>query len=108
MNPITQEEVYRALQWLVDNAQRASEARATRLYLEDYSKVIKSTLMSEHLEDGVTAQERFALSDERYKIHLDGLRVAIAEDEKFRWLKDAANAKVEAFRTFEASTRQVR
>ena len=108
MNPITQEEVSKALQWLVDNAAKASEARATRLYLEDYTKVLKATLMAEHIEEGVTAQERFALSDNRYKIHLDGLRVAIAEDEKFRWLKDAANAKLEAYRTLEASTRQVR
>ena len=108
MNPITQEEVYRALQWLVDNAQHAAEARAIRLHLEDYSKVIKATIMAEHLEDGVTAQERFAYADVRYKIHLDGLQVAIAKDEKFRWLKDAANAKIEAFRTLEASTRQVR
>ena len=108
MNPITQEDVSRALQWLVDNAARAAEARATRLYFEDYSKVLKATIMAEHAEEGVGVQERYALSDARYKIHLDGLRVAIAEDEKLRWLRGAAEAKLEAYRTLEASTRQVR
>ena len=92
----------------MDNATKASEARATRLYLEDYSKVLKATIMAEHIDEGLGAQERCALADGRYKIHLDGLRVAIAEDEKLRWLRGAAEAKVEAYRTFEASTRQVR
>lgn len=108
MNPITQEDVCRALQWLVDNAARSSEFRATRLHLEDYSKVIKATIMAEHADKGVGVQERFALADERYKIHLDGLRVAIAEDERLRLLRGAAEARIEAYRTFEASTRQVR
>ena len=108
MNPITQEDVSRALQWLVDNAARAAEARATRLYLEECSKVLKATIMSEHIEKSLGAQERHALADNRYKIHLDGLRVAIAEDEKMRRLRGAAEAKLEAYRTLEASTRQVR
>ena len=108
MNPITQATVSLALQWLVDNAARAAEARATRLYLEDYTKVLKATIMAERVGETLGVQERCALADGRYKIHLDGLRVAIAEDEKLRWLRGAAEAKIEAYRTFEASTRQVR
>jgi hypothetical protein len=105
---ITEEEVNRALQWLVDTADKAAEARAVRLYLEDFSKSLKAEIMSEYLENPVNAQERSAYSDKRYRTHLDGLKVAIKEDEKFRWLKDAAIAKIDAYRTQQANLRAVK
>lgn len=105
---ITEDDVNRALEWLVANADKAAEARATRQYLEDFSRSIKAEIMSEHISEPVNAQERFAYSDTRYKTHLDGLRVAIKEDEKFRWLKDTALAKIEAWRTQQANLRGVK
>ena len=105
---IEEKDINKALQWLVDNADRAAEARATRQYLEDFSRTIKAEIMSEHLSEAVNAQERFAYADQRYKTHLDGLRVAVKEDERFRWLQTAALAKIDAWRTQQANLRGVK
>ena len=105
---ISEEEVNRALEWLVASADKAAEARAHRQYLEDFSRAIKAEIMSEHMDEPVNAQERHAYADTRYKTHLEGLRVAIKEDERYRWLKDAAIAKLDCWRTQQANLRNVK
>jgi ABC-type uncharacterized transport system fused permease/ATPase subunit len=105
---ITEQDVNKAMEWLVGNAERAADARATRLYLEDFTRTIKAEIMSEHIDEPVNAQERHAYADPRYKIHLDGLRVAIKEDERFRWLKDTAIAKLDCWRTQQANFRAIK
>ncbi len=102
---ITDAEIDKALAYLRDTAEVAAKARATRLYLEDYSRVLKATIMSEHLAEPVNAQERHAYSDVRYKNHLEALKLAIFEDEKARFLRDAAGARIEAWRTYQANLR---
>ena len=58
-----------------------------------------------HASLPVAAQEREALADERYLDHLSALRIAVEDDEKMRWLKAAAEAKIEAWRTQAANQR---
>ena len=96
----------KALDYLRDTALDAANARATRLYLDDYSRVIKAMVMSEHLAEPVNAQERFAYSDLRYRNHLEALKVAIFEDEKARFLREAAAVKIEVWRSIQANERQ--
>ena len=105
---ITEEEVNKALEWLVSTADKAAEARANRHYLDDFSRTIKAEIMSEHIDEAVNAQERRAYADPRYKIHLEGWKAAIKEDEKYRWLKDTAIAKLDCWRTQQANLRGVR
>ncbi len=105
---ITEEEVNKALEWLVSNADKAAEARAHRQYLEDFSRTIKAEIMSEHIDEPVNAQERHAYADGRFKTHLEGLKAAIKEDERFRWLKDTAIAKLDCWRTQQANLRGVK
>jgi len=104
---ITESDVSKAMEWLVSNADKAADARATRLYLEDFTRAIKAEIMGEHIDEPVNAQERHAYSDPRYKTHLDGLRVAIKEDEKFRWLNGCAQTKIDIWRTTQANLRRV-
>mgnify|MGYP003462455827 CR=1 FL=1 len=105
---ITEEDVNKALEWLVSVADKAAEARSNRLNLEDFSRTLKAEIMSEHIDEPVNAQERHAYADGRYKTHLDGLKVAIKDDEKYRWLKDAAIAKLDCWRTQQANLRGVK
>lgn len=102
---IKDEDIDRALAYLRDTAESAAKMRAARLYLEDYSRVLKATIMSEHLAEPVNAQERYAYADIRYKNHLEALKVAIFEDEKHRFLRDAADAKIRAWQTMSATQR---
>ena len=96
---ISEESIEKALDWLVESADACAKKRAERLYLEDYSRSLKSLIMSEHLAEPLGAQERHAYSDVRYRNHLESLKLSIYEDEKARFLRDAASAKIEAYRT---------
>lgn len=96
---ITEEEVERALDWMVSNAAKAAEARAAREHLSEYRKVLKAQLMRERSELPLAAQEREAYGDPRYVEHLDALRTAIEQDERYRWLATAAEVRVSAWQT---------
>src|SRR2546430_13158283 len=102
---IRDEDIDKALAYLRDTATEAAQAKANRLYLDDYSRVLRATIMSEHLAEPVNAQERYAYGDLRYKNHLEALKQAIFEDERYRFLRDAASAKIEAWRTYQANLR---
>ena len=102
---VTDEALEKALDYLRDTADDSAQRRANRLYLEDYSRVLKATIMAEHLAEPVNAQERFAYSDLRYRNHLEALKTAIFEDEKARFLREAAAVKVEVWRSYQANLR---
>ena len=53
-------------------------------------------------------QEREAYADERYKKHLEAMKIAIAQDEQNRFMRVAAEAKIEAWRSFSANHRAVK
>ncbi len=105
---ITSEEVEKAVDWLRDNAGEAAKARAERIYVEEYRKTIKAQIMCEHTDESGIAQEREAYADPRYIAHLDAIREAVEIDEKHRFLRSAAEAKLEAWRTFSANDRGVK
>ena len=96
---IPESAIEKALDFLVTTADEAAQARADRLHLDDFSRVLKAQIMSEHLAEPLGAQERHAFSDLRYHNHLEGLKVAIYNDERNRFLRAAAEAKIEVFRT---------
>jgi len=95
----------KALSWLTDNASKAAKARATREYLSEYRKSLKAILMASAPGDSVAAKEMAAYADPRYTAHLDALRMAIEDDERFRWLQVAAEAVIEVWRTGQANQR---
>ena len=103
---VTDKDLEKALDYLRDTSEEAAKARANRLYLDDYSRVLRATIMSEHLAEPVNAQERYAYGDIRFRNHLEGLKQAIFEDERFRFLRDAAAVKIEVWRSIQANERQ--
>src|SRR5437899_1087800 len=100
---VSDDALEKALDYLRDTADSAAQRRADRLYLEDYSRVLKATVMAEHLAEPVNAQERYAYSDLRYRNHLEALKIAIFEDEKARFLREAAAVKIEVWRLIQAN-----
>lgn len=105
---ITEQEVEAAVDWLRDTAQEAAQKRAERLYLDEYRKVLRAKLMKQHMDLPVSAQEREALADPKYAEHLQALKIAIDEDEKMRFLRVAAEAKIEAWRSMNANHRAIK
>lgn len=102
---ITDDEIDKALDYLRDNARDAAQARADRVYVEEYRKVIKAQLMKESGTLSAVLQEREAYADPRYAEHLEAIKQAVFVDEGHRFLRAAADAKIEAWRTQSSNTR---
>lgn len=100
--------IFMALDWIRDNAKGYAQAKANRIYMEEYRKTLKSLLMRKAECTGVktlAAQERDAYSHDDYQTHLNGLKEAVEVEEEYRWLFVAAQAKIEAWRTIESTRR---
>lgn len=102
---IPDSKVEEAFDWLHANVDACAEARAHRIYLEEYRKTLKARVMKEHMEMPVSAQEREAYASLRYEEHLEGLKLAVFNDEKMRFLREAKLALVDAWRTAAANRR---
>jgi hypothetical protein len=96
---ISQKDIEKALDFLRDSATEAAQNRANRVYVEDYLKVVKANIMASHADKPVNAQEREAYIHPDYLAHLEAIKEAVYEDEKLRFLIDAAKAKISAWQT---------
>lgn len=100
--------IFRALDFIRDNAPSYAKAKAERVYLEEYRKTKKALCMKSAETDGfqtAAAQEREAYADPEYQKLLTGLKAAVEEEERLRWMIVAAQAKIEVWRTLEANKR---
>jgi len=107
-NFISDEDVEKALDYLRDSAAATAKAKAERIYVEEYRKSLKAILMKEHPEESGIVQEREAYADERYLAHLNAIRIAVEEEEKLKYLREGARAKIEAFQTLSANYRSMK
>ena len=102
---ITQESVEQAIDYLRNSATKASKARAEFGYVSEYRKVIKAQIMRENNDKPIGAQEAIAYADPRYKAHLDAIKEAEEQAEYHRFMRVAAEAKIEAWRTQSSNER---
>lgn len=102
---IKEEEIEDAVEWLRSNAREAAQARANRLYLEQYIKTVLARVKGRMSATSNAAAEDMARIDAEYLTALDGYRAAIESDERFRFLREAASAKLEAWRSQQANLR---
>lgn len=85
-----------------------SEKKAYRVYLEEYSKTIKSQQMKVAEKAGfktATSQEREARLSEVYTNHLDVVRGVYQEELKAQFYMKKIEMEIELFRTQQASQR---
>ena len=102
---ISEDDIEKAVDYLRSNARAAAQAKAERIYMEEYRKVVKAQIQRERDNLALGAQERDAYADSRYAQHLEALKAAVEKDEYHRWMMIAAQAKVEAWRTQQANAR---
>lgn len=99
-----------AIDYMIVNAKAYAGAKANRIYVEEYRKTLKAELMKDALSRGyeaVNAQEREAYSHPRYKQHLDDIKTAHELEITLDWKLIAARARVDVWRTQEASNRAI-
>lgn len=101
---ITQEDAERAVDWLKKHAGKMAQARAERLYLEQWIKTVKATLQQEH-GGAASASEIHALASPKYLASLQAYKEAILADENYRFRVAAAEAQIEAWRSQESTRR---
>jgi len=99
---------YKAIEFILENAPKYAEAKAQRIYLEEFRKTKKALLMKQALEMGfesAVAQEREAYAHHEYQELLRGLQVAIEQEEALLWKLRAAQMKSDIWRSEQASER---
>ena len=95
----------KAVDYIIEHASQFSKAKANRVYLEEFRKSKKALLMNQSTENTVNAREQFAYSHPEYIQVLEGIKAAIEVEEKLRWDLVAAQARVEIWRSQEATAR---
>lgn len=95
----------KALQAMHDTGPELAQARAERVYMEEYRKTLKAQLMRASAASSAAIQEREAYADESYVAHLEALRHAVEREETLRWHMVTAQTAIEVWRSQEASNR---
>lgn len=96
---------FKALDFIRDHAKKYAQAKADVLYLSEFRKTKKALLMIESDAKTESAKESYAYAHVDYIKHLEALREAVAISEQLRWQFVAAEAKIEVWRSLEASAR---
>ena len=105
---MTEPQVQESMDYLFDSAMDAAQARADREVLEQGLKRVKAIEMRDANAKTIGERETTAYASEAYKVALDGLREAITRDETFRALRVAHTARIESWRTQQATMRSVK
>ncbi len=95
----------RAIQYLIDTAPLYAKAKADRMYLEEFRKSKKAQLMSQAGTEVLGKQETFAYAHQDYIQILEGIREAVEQEERYRWLMTTAQAKISVWQTEQYNAR---
>jgi len=99
-----------AVDYMIAKSKEYAQADANETYMAELRKTIKSEEMREaEIRGHKTAvmQEREAYASPRYKEHLLALKEAVQRKQELRWMLIAAQARVEVWRSQEASNRAI-
>lgn len=102
---ITDEDIEKAFDYLRESEDAAAEARALKVTLPEFRKVLKSDLEKLCNESTEAAKERFAYGHPEMRVHLEGWREAVRQDALHTFKRERAFARIEAWRTQQANER---
>ena len=97
-----------AVDYMIAKSAEYAQAKANRVYCDEYRKTMKAELMKAAMvakHETAAAQEREAYAHPEYKQHLLALKEAVEHEERLRWMLIAAEARIEVWRSQEASKR---
>lgn len=98
-------DAHKAVDFIINNAKPYAQAKANRIYCEEFRKSKKALLMASSDEQTAVAREQYAYSHPEYVAILQGLREAVEVEEQLRWQMVAAQARIEVLRSEEATAR---
>jgi hypothetical protein len=98
---------HEAINYMIKNAKAYAQAKAEVTYLEQYRKSKKAILFASAMGNTIADKESYAYSHPEYLELLEGLKAAVEEAERLRWMLVAAQARIDVYRTQEASNRSL-
>jgi len=103
----TEAKVEEALKTMRELSRPLAAAKANRVHIEQFRKSKKAILFSECEEKTIADRENYAYAHPDYLELLEGLKVAVEEEEALKWRMKAAELYIEVWRSQEASNRMV-
>jgi hypothetical protein len=97
----------KAVEFIIKQSGVFAEAKANRTYIENYLRSAKSKLMLESSASSIAAKEMEAYATDDYITLLKGLKEAVEIEEKLKWQLIAAQARIEIWRSQEATNRTI-
>ena len=97
----------KAVDFIIKKAGEFAKAKAQRVYLEEFRRSKRSLLMAQSDAPAANAREQYAYAHPEYIELLVALQAAVETEEELRWQLIAAQARVEIYRTQEASNRMM-
>lgn len=102
---ITDDQVEAALDYLRDSARPAAVSRAQARTLEKYLGVVEAQQKAVARGMSNAAAQDAARSSPEYKLALEAWEEAVRKDGEFTMLREAASARIEAWRTQSSNLR---
>ena len=96
-----------AINFMIKNSEAYANAKAQVVYLTEYRKTVKAIGFQRSLKNTMAEKEADAYTTVEYKTCVEGLKEAVAEAERLRWMLVAAQARVDVWRSQEASNRSI-
>jgi hypothetical protein len=97
----------KAVEFIIKQSSVFAAAKANRTYIENYLRSAKSKLMMESTASSIAAKEMEAYATDDYVDLLQGLKEAVEVEEKLKWQLIAAQARIEIWRSQEATNRTI-
>jgi len=95
-----------AIDYIIKNSAAHAQAKGNRVYIEQYRKTVKAQLMAQSTAKTVSERETDAYGHAEYAALLDGLKEAVIQEEKLKFLLIAAQLRVDVWRTNQANNRK--
>jgi len=104
---MSQHDPHKSIEYIWDNAPHYAKAKGELAQLEAYKSSLKAILMKKSGETAVTAQEREAYAHQDYQNLCVAIGAATEKAELLKWRLTSAQLRFDAWRTEQASNRQM-
>jgi hypothetical protein len=94
-----------AIDYIIKHSKEYAKAKADVTFLSEFRKTKKALCFQNSMKNTMAEKEADAYAHPEYQAVLDGLREAVERAETLRWMLIAAQARIDVFRTQEASNR---
>ena len=95
---MSEQEAQRAIDYIRDSAPKFAQAKAERVYIENFLKVVKAKEMSNSDKKTLGDREIDAYMSMDYEAQLQAMRDAVAIEEELKYRMEAAKLRFEHYK----------